>query len=190
MQAKAITPFYVDKHGRSIAHPREYFISGFDPETGKTGCARISADQAKAEASGEDDLNRWISKQRHYVDQSRGEKPNVAQINEGRIPLDCRYLDFAPQCHGWDQINRNGGYGSFQIFWSGIWKLTTVATIPYYTGAYGDGRRGFGFVTIGVNIGEYTKRLQRVMPSMMLWERLTRLFQQNYATLVKMPVMI
>lgn len=150
--------FMWDKHGRSIAHPREYFISGFDPETGKRVAPWISADRAKAfAASGEDDLNRWISKQRHYVNQSREKKPNVAQIKEGRVPLDCRYLDFAPQCHGWDQINRNGGYGSFQIFWSGIWKLTTVATIPYYTGAYGDGRRGFGFVTIGANIGEYTK---------------------------------
>ena len=53
------------------------------------------------------------------------------------------------------QITEDGGYGSFVIFWSNVWKLTTVATIPYYTGKYGDTKRGFGFVTMGANLDEF-----------------------------------
>ena len=150
--------FMWDKHGRSIAHPREYFISGYDPETGRRVTPWISSDRAAAfAASGASDIDQWIAEQRHYIGQSRDKKPNLAQIKSGHIPLDCRHLDFAPQCNGWNQINKDGGYGSFQIYWSGIWKLTTIATIPYYTGPYGASKRGFGYVTIGANIGEFTK---------------------------------
>ncbi|MGC6484406.1 MAG: SpoIIE family protein phosphatase [Candidatus Puniceispirillales bacterium] len=150
--------FMWDYQGRSIAHPREYFITGFDPETGQRVPGWISAGMAIAfKASGQDDLNTWLAEESPYSDQSRNNKPNVAQIRSGHIPLDCRYLDFAPQCAGWHEINSTGGFGSFQIFWSGIWKLTTAATIPYYTGRYGESRRGFGFITIGANLGEFTR---------------------------------
>ena len=81
----------------------------------------------------------------------------MRQLKSGNIPLDCRYLDFAPQCEGWQQINSSGGHGSFLIYWSNIWKLATAATIPYYTGQYGESLRGFGVVTIGANIGEFTR---------------------------------
>ena len=150
--------FMWDSHGRNIAHPREYFISGYDPETGRRVTPWISKDTAEAfSLSGADDIDQWIAEQRHYMNQSRDKKPNIEQVRSGLVPLDCRHLDFAPQCNGWHQINKDGGYGSFQIYWSGIWKLTTIATIPYYTGPYSAGKRGFGYVTIGANIGEFTK---------------------------------
>lgn len=150
--------FMWDHQGRSIAHPREYFISGFDAETGNRVPPWISAKQAEEfAASGHEDLNTWLSTQPHYNNQSRDLKPNLAQVKSGLIPLDCRYLNFAPQCDGWAQINRDGGYGSFLIYWSNIWKLTTAATIPYYTGQYGKNLKGFGIVTIGANIGEFTR---------------------------------
>ncbi len=50
----------------------------------------------------------------------------------------------------------NGGSGSFVILWSGLWKLTTAAAIPYHTGIY-HGPRGFGFITIGANVDEFHK---------------------------------
>ena len=53
------------------------------------------------------------------------------------------------------RFTEDGGYGSFVIFWSNVWKLTTVATIPYYTGQYKNSKRGFGFVTMGANIDEF-----------------------------------
>ncbi len=53
------------------------------------------------------------------------------------------------------QVTQNGGYGSFIIYWSKVWKLTTAASIPYYTGQYANSKRGFGFVTIGANVDEF-----------------------------------
>jgi len=71
------------------------------------------------------------------------------------LGLDCRYLNFAPQCSGWFNLTQYGGSGSFDIFWSNLWKLTTAAAIPYYSGQYGSSPRGFGFVTIGANVDEF-----------------------------------
>ena len=130
--------FMWDNKGRSIAHPREYFIAGFDGKTGERIPPWISRNQAEAfKASGAKDLNDWLAEQTPYQNQSRDLKPNIEQAKKGLIPLDCRHLNFAPQCDGWHQINASGGYGSFLIYWSNIWKLTTAATIPYYTGQYG-----------------------------------------------------
>ena len=150
--------FMWDHEGRSIAHPREYFIAGFDPATGDRIPPWISRDQADDfKASGVQDLNDWLAEQPPYQNQSRDLKPNLEQVKSGLIPLDCRHLNFAPQCDGWHQINASGGYGSFLIYWSNIWKLTTAATIPYYTGQYGQSLKGFGVITIGANIGEFTR---------------------------------
>ncbi|NTW77362.1 MAG: HAMP domain-containing histidine kinase, partial [Syntrophaceae bacterium] len=66
-------------------------------------------------------------------------------------------LDTAPQCQGWHEGTENGGSGSFLLLWSGLWKLTTYAAIPYYTGPYGNSKRGFGYVTIGANVDEFHK---------------------------------
>ena len=150
--------FMWDHEGRSIAHPREYFIAGFDSTTGERIPPWISRDQAEAfKSSGAEDLNDWLAEQPPYHNQSRDLKPNLEQAKKGLIPLDCRHLNFAPQCDGWHQINSTGGYGSFLIYWSNIWKLTTAATIPYYTGQYGQSLKGFGVITIGANIGEFTR---------------------------------
>jgi hypothetical protein len=75
----------------------------------------------------------------------------------GQRCLDCRYLNFSPQCDGWNALTEHGGSGSFVIFFSGLWKLTTAAAIPYYTGQYGKTPQGFGFVTIGANVDEFHK---------------------------------
>ncbi|MBU1247723.1 MAG: response regulator, partial [Proteobacteria bacterium] len=87
--------------------------------------------------------------------QSLKNKPAPALIKQGTIALDGRYLNFAPQCTGWQNLTQNGGSGSLVIFWSGLWKLSTAAAIPYHTGIYGNHPRGFGFVTIGANVHEF-----------------------------------
>lgn len=148
--------FIWDYKGRSIAHPRDYFICGYDPTTGKPVPGWMSKDLAeKFASSGIKDANEFLAKQPQFEAQSNSKKPNVAQIKEGKVPLDCRYLNFAPQCDGWMQLTEDGGYGSFIINWSGVTKLTTAAAIPYYTGQYGSSKRGFGFVTIGANVDEF-----------------------------------
>jgi diguanylate cyclase (GGDEF)-like protein len=139
-----------------ISHPRDYFIVGYDAKTGKKVPGWIDSSLAKKfEQSGKKELSSFLKKQPIFLKQSLSKKPNIKQIKIGQLGLDCKYLNFAPQCQGWSQLVDDGGYGSFIIYWSKVWKLTTAATIPYYTGQYGLSKRGFGFVTIGANVDEF-----------------------------------
>lgn len=149
--------FMWDSKGRNISHARDYFIVGYDKNTGKQVPGWISADIAERfQQSRKKDLNEFLKEYPTFQKQSLKKKPNIAQLKElGEIGLDCRYLNFAPQCQGWMQLTQEGGYGSFVIFWSGVWKLSTAASIPYHTGQYVKSKRGFGFVTIGANVDEF-----------------------------------
>ncbi|MCV6606943.1 MAG: ATP-binding protein [Campylobacterales bacterium] len=149
--------FMWDNKGRNISHARDYFITGFDGKTGERVPGWLSKDIAEEfKNSKETNLNRFLETYPTFQEQSLSKKPNIAQlVEEGSVGLDCRYLNFAPQCQGWMQLTKDGGYGSFVIYWSKVWKLTTAATIPYYTGQYGKTKRGFGFVTIGANVDEF-----------------------------------
>ena len=143
---------------KAISHPRDYFIVGYDASTGEMVPGWISSSmEKKFKKNNEKDLNSFLKKQATFLSQSLNKKPNISQIKAGQVALDCRYLNFAPQCQGWKQLTEDGGYGSFVIFWSNVWKLNTAATIPYYTGQYKNSKRGFGFVTIGTNIEEFHK---------------------------------
>ena len=92
--------------------------------------------------------------------QSRGKRPALPLTQQGLVGLDGRYLNTAPQCTGWMNLTKDGGSGSFYILWSGLYKLTTAATIPYYTGQYSPdvqgNRRGFGFVAIGAGVDDFS----------------------------------
>ncbi|MDR1093840.1 MAG: response regulator [Clostridiales bacterium] len=98
-----------------------------------------------------------------FTKQSRSKKPAPALTKAGFVGLDGRYLNNAPQCTGWMNLTEDGGSGSFYILWSGLWKLTTAAAIPYYTGHYapsdanGHTRRGFGMFTIGAGLEDFQK---------------------------------
>ncbi|MDC0933742.1 ATP-binding protein, partial [Arcobacteraceae bacterium] len=149
--------FMWDNKGRNISHARDYFIVGYDKQTGEQVPGWISLDIAnKFNKSQEKNLNTFLKNYPQFQEQSLKKKPNITQLtNKGEVGLDCRYLNFAPQCQGWMDLTKEGSYGSFVIFWSGVWKLTTAAAIPYYTGQYGETKRGFGFVTIGANVDEF-----------------------------------
>jgi len=149
--------FMWDYEGKNISHPRDYFIVGYDSKTGNMVPGWVSADiSEKYKKSGKKSLHEFLKDYPKFEEQSLKKKPNFAQLKQkGEISLDCRYLNFAPQCQGWMQLTKNGGYGSFIIYWSKVWKLTTAATIPYYTGQYKNSKRGFGFVTIGANVDEF-----------------------------------
>lgn len=149
--------FIWDHKSRSIAHPRDYFIVGYDPDTGEVATPWMDGDLwSEWKASGKS----WQAFQRDvppFRDQSLLRKPAPESSGSGSVGLDCRYLNFSPQCHGWDALTEHGGSGSFVIFFSGLWKLTTAAAIPYYTGQYGASKRGFGYVTIGANVDDFHK---------------------------------
>ncbi len=144
--------FIWDHKGRSIVHARHYSITGYDPETGDPQVPWLE-DRIYNEwqASGLPYAD-FIQDVPTFVEQSNQKKPAVELTKAGLVGLDCRYLNFAPQCTGWFDLTKDGGSGSFQILWSGLWKLNTAAAIPYYTGQYGASKRGFGFVAIGAGI--------------------------------------
>ena len=147
--------FMWDYMGRNISHPRDYFICGYDSETGEPAVPWLSAGMYKNWKDSGLSVGEWEKIAPQFLEQSLKKKPAVQLIKKGFLALDGRYLNFAPQCAGWHNLTQHGGSGSFLIFWSGLWKLTTAATIPYYTGIYGKSPRGFGYVTIGANVHEF-----------------------------------
>jgi len=148
--------FLFDSSARNISHARDYFITGFDKKTGERVAPWVSEEIAKNfENSGMKDLNEFLKTYPRFDRQSLKKKSNLKQLKEGKIPVDCGYLNIAPHCHGWMELTKTGGHGSFIIYWSGVWKLVTAASIPYDTGKYKNSSRGFGFVTIGANVDEF-----------------------------------
>ncbi len=149
--------FMWDDKGRNISHPRDYFIVGYNPETGEQAIPWLEASDYEKMISSGLRNSQFLETLPTFNKQSRDKKPSKELVKQGLVALDCRYLNFAPQCEGWMTLTQNGGSGSFVIHWSGLKKLTTAATIPYYTGRYGKSPRGFGFVTIGANVDEFHK---------------------------------
>ncbi|MDR2478416.1 MAG: response regulator [Treponema sp.] len=149
--------FIWDYRCRSIAHPRHHSIVGYNPNTGEPEVPWLE-DRIYNEwqASGKS-YAEFIKDVPVFQDQSRSKKPAPQLTAAGLVGLDGRYLNNAPQCIGWFDLTKEGGSGSFLILWSGIWKPTTAATIPYYTGNYGKSKRGFGFVTIGAGLEDFQR---------------------------------
>ncbi len=139
--------FIWDHKGRNIVHPRHHSIVGYDPETGDPHPAWLEDYIYEQWQKSGKSYAEFIETVPTFVDQRRDRKFAKEQLIKGDVGLDCRYLNFAPQCTDWYAATREGGSGSFLILWSGLWKLTTTAAIPYYTGQYGETKRGFGIVT-------------------------------------------
>lgn len=149
--------FIWDYKGRNIVHPRHFSIAGYDPETGDPQVPWLEDkiyDDWKASGKS---YAEFIKDVPVFHEQTNNKKSAPELTKEGLVGLDCRYLNFAAQCTGWFDLTRDGGSGSFLILWSGLWKLNTAATIPYYTGRYGESPRGFGFVAIGAGVDDFHK---------------------------------
>ncbi|MEG2173081.1 MAG: ATP-binding protein [Desulfovibrionaceae bacterium] len=147
--------FIWDYKGRSIVHPRHHSIVGYNPETGEPQVPWLEDKIYNAwQASGKEYAD-FIATEPTFVNQSQSKKPASALTQQGLVGLDCRYLNFAPQCTGWFDLTKGGGSGSFLILWSNLWKITTAAAIPYYTGQYAASPRGFGFVAIGAGVEDF-----------------------------------
>lgn len=149
--------FLWDDQDQCISHPRDFFICGYDPQTGREVPGWISQDTYNEFKKSGLALEDFISNLLSFNSFSQKKKGSLEQLKSGNISLDCRILDTAPQCQGWHRGTEDGGSGSFLILWSGLWKLTTYATVPYYTGIYGASKRGFGYVTIGANVDDFHK---------------------------------
>lgn len=149
--------FMWDYKSRNIVHPRDYFIAGYDPATGDPAVPWMDEELWSAWKQSGKSWAEFSATVPPFQNQSLKRKAAAASSKSGSVGLDCRYLNQSPQCHGWDALTEFGGSGSFVIYFSGLWKLTTAAAIPYYTSHYGDSKRGFGYVTIGANVDEFHK---------------------------------
>lgn len=146
-----------DYQDRCISHPRDFFIMGYDCETGEEVPGWLSEGTYQEYLASGKSINQFVRglpSFREFTQAKKGAKP---QIQSGRIALDCRTLDMAPQCQGWHEGSEDGGSGSFVILWSGLWKLTSYAAVPYFTGQYRRTERGFGYVTFGANVDDFHK---------------------------------
>lgn len=180
--------FMWDYMDRSIAHPRHQSIIGFNPRTGDYETPWLEDSLYQGWKQSGKPLEAYLAGIPVFDRQSRNKKPSKELIRAGIRGLDCRYLNFAPQCHGWYDLTKQGGSGSFVILWSGVWKLTTAATIPYYSGHYGRTPRGFGFVTIGANTDEFHKAATET--KVLLDERVKRYNEQMRKTTDETQAMI
>jgi signal transduction histidine kinase len=149
--------FIWDYRDKCVSHARDFFICGYDPKTGKEVPGWLSQETYNEYKKSGLSLEEFVTRLPSFRNFSQKKPGSVEQMKSGNIPLDCRVLDTAPQCQGWHEGTGDGGSGSFLILWSGLWKLTTYATIPYYTGVYGKSKRGFGYVTIGANVDDFHK---------------------------------
>ncbi|MDD2463016.1 MAG: ATP-binding protein [Desulfobulbus sp.] len=176
--------FMWDDQGRNISHPRNYFIVGYDPQTGEQAMPWLSKDLEPLWQQTEGSFARFEQLAPQFQEQTLAKKPLAALTKAGMLGLDCRYLNFAPQCSGWYNLTQHGGSGSFLIFWSKLWKLTTAAAIPYHTDRYNT-PRGFGFVTIGANVEEFHSAANETATQIkaITQEYETDLEQRRHATL-------
>ncbi|MDR1421145.1 MAG: response regulator [Treponema sp.] len=149
--------FIWDYKCRNICHPRHHSIAGYNPETGEPEIPWLEETVYNDwQASGKP-YNEFIKDYPVFDNQSRDKKPAAVLTGQGLVGLDGRYLNHAPQCTGWFDLTSEGGSGSFLILWSGLWKLTTAAAIPYYTGRYSQSKRGFGLVAIGAGFEDFER---------------------------------
>ena len=152
--------FIWDYRDRNIAHPRHHSIVGFDARTGEYATPWLEAGLYDGWKKSGQPLRDYLKQIAPFDQQTREKKPAKELTKAGQIGLDCQYLNFAPQCQGWHDLTQYGGSGSFLILWTGVWKLTTAASIPYRTGQYANTPRGFGYVTIGANVDDFHKPAQ------------------------------
>ncbi|MDR1508227.1 MAG: response regulator [Synergistaceae bacterium] len=160
--------FIWDYKCRSIVHPRHHSIVGYDPDTGEPQIPWLEQSIYDAWRQSGKSYVDFIKDQPVFDGQSREKQPARELTKAGLVGLDGRYLNNAPQCTGWFDLTAEGGSGSFNILWSGLSKLTTAAAIPYYTGQYGQSKRGFAFVTIGAGLDEFHRpalEMERVLDS-------------------------
>ena len=157
--------FLWDDRDRCVSHARDFFICGYDPETGTEIPGWVSQKTYDEYKTSGLTLGKLVAQLPPFRDFSHKKAGSKEQLASGEIPLDCRILDTAPQCEGWHRGTEDGGAGSFLILWSDLWKLTTYATVPYYTGPYGASKRGFGYVTIGANVDDFHKAANKTRES-------------------------
>lgn len=130
--------FMQDKSGTTISHPRNELIMGLD-ELGNFVLPW-----------------RGIKSNKEYL-------PNLDQLKKGKIPTDCRFLDFAPHCKEWLRIYSNKKTETIEINWAGKKMYSTISPILIrkLTGE----EANFGFIVHNYNIQKMNEYLDKVTSS-------------------------
>ncbi len=92
--------FMWDYKDRNISHPRDYFIAGYDPETGQPAIPWLESSLYEDFQNSGRSIQDWETTAPVMQSQSLQKKPAAALTKAGLLGLDCRYLNFAPQCDG------------------------------------------------------------------------------------------
>ncbi len=147
--------YMMDYEGVVIAHPRHFYIVGYDAATGELCPTRLDEQLFQEWKASGKNFSDFIIQVPPYQNPSLTKKPSPEQAKLGQFGIDGKYLNFAPQCLGFHALTEHGGSGSFALFWSDLWKLNSTAVIPYFTGQYGSSPRGFGYVGITAKIEDF-----------------------------------
>ena len=114
--------FMWDHKSRAISHPRDYFIPGYNARTGLPETPWLDRSLYESWLASGKSSHEFLATTPAFLEQSLKKKPASELVKAGTVGLDCRYLNFSPQCQGWDQLTEHGGSGSFVIFFGGLWK--------------------------------------------------------------------
>ncbi|MFA8435056.1 MAG: PAS domain S-box protein [Marinifilaceae bacterium] len=164
-----------DAQGMLIAHPKNYYIMGYNPQTGTRVAPWMHQELFDAwKSSGIKDAYTFLRTIPQWDHPDEFNYPSGEQVQDSaQMGLDMRYSR-EPMWTGYGlfQLTEDGGSGSYQYFWDGKWKLMSASPIPYFTGRYKDSPRGFGIVCLGADVKDFhaaataTKaKLQKVIAS-------------------------
>jgi hypothetical protein len=109
--------FMLSDLGEVLAHPRHTHINGIDAETKEKVAPWIDEELYNNflnSAPTSKNLKDYLREIPPYYQQSFQKSPGLEQLNQGKIPLDCRYSNFAPQCLSWRKIFQLGVAGVFE----------------------------------------------------------------------------
>ncbi len=88
--------FMWDHQSRNISHPRDYFITGYDPETGDPAVPWLSEEMYAMWQKSGLSYRRFAETAPRFLDQSLQKKAAKELTAEGRLGLDCRFPQLRP----------------------------------------------------------------------------------------------
>ena len=97
--------FMWDYLGRNISHPRDYFIVGYNPDTGQPAIPWLDQETYDDWQASGISFAEFQKTSPVFHQQSLKKKPALPLVKAGSLGLDGRYLNFAPQCSGWHKLH-------------------------------------------------------------------------------------
>ena len=102
--------FLWDDQDQCISHARDFFICGYDPETGEEVPGWVSQNTYNEYKNSGLSLKDFVSRLPSFRDFTQEKGGSKEQLGSGRISLDCRVFGYGPPVRGMAQGNgRRGG---------------------------------------------------------------------------------